>query len=407
MPAAGDDRPRTPPPPPAEPRRPPPTRSGPARQPAACSATGRCVPPNSPSASLCRRSLTPGTGGDPSEMEAPPARDGETSTLRNRAAQGRESGLSSETRGKTQGRRGRSTRRIGAALAAPLRRIHGALRQAAAVAWQWVLEQGTRDADLVRVPRAVGVVPGGRDRVQPGLARRLRHQDQLPVDLLRPAARVAACADWPPTTTSIDILAMDVDWTAEFATAKWLKPVSAPLARPDQTAVDLAGPVQDRDLGNNRLWAVLINSNTELLWYRKRPPRPTSAEDRWTEMIADANQLAAKGEPHYIEEQGAQYEGLTVWFNSMVDSAGGQILTAGDKVVLNSAAVKAAGDHARPRDLQGRRPVAERLAGGPGTGGVPERHRRVHDQLSVRLVGDPGGQPQACSRTWGTPTSRR
>ena len=30
--------------------------------------------------------------------------------------------------------------------------------------------------------------------------------------------------------SSIDILAMDVDWTAEFATAKWLKPVPASLA---------------------------------------------------------------------------------------------------------------------------------------------------------------------------------
>ena len=41
-------------------------------------------------------------------------------------------------------------------------------------------------------------------------------------------------------------------------------------------------------------------------------------------MIADANHLASEGKPHYIEEQGAQYEGLTVWFNSLVNSAGGQ-----------------------------------------------------------------------------------
>ena len=55
-------------------------------------------------------------------------------------------------------------------------------------------------------------------------------------------------------------------------------------------------------------------------------------------MIADANQLAAKGKPHYIEEQGAQYEGLTVWFNSMVNSAGGQILASNNKVVLGASA---------------------------------------------------------------------
>ena len=62
-------------------------------------------------------------------------------------------------------------------------------------------------------------------------------------------------------------------------------------------------------------------------------------------MIADANQLAAKGKPHYIEEQGAQYEGLTVWFNSMVNSAGGQILASNNKVVLGAPPLKAAVDH--------------------------------------------------------------
>ncbi len=45
--------------------------------------------------------------------------------------------------------------------------------------------------------------------------------DQQRVSLVR---RLAA------NDSSIDILAMDVDWTAEFATAKWLKPVPANLA---------------------------------------------------------------------------------------------------------------------------------------------------------------------------------
>ena len=206
--------------------------------------------------------------------------------------------------------------------------------------------------------------------------------DQQRVSLVR---RLAA------NDSSIDILAMDVDWTAEFATAKWLKPVPAPLAAQIKSQ-DLAGPVQTATW-QGRLWAVPINSNTELLWYRKDlVPTPPKT---WTQMIAEANQLAAQGKPHYIEEQGAQYEGLTVWFNSMVDSAGGQILTARQQ-----------GRHRRARRQGGRRsctsspprkgadPSLNVVAGGPGTGGVPERHRRVHDQLPVRLVGDPGGQPQ-------------
>jgi multiple sugar transport system substrate-binding protein len=153
--------------------------------------------------------------------------------------------------------------------------------------------------------------------------------DQQRVSLVR---RLAA------NDSSIDILAMDVDWTAEFATAKWIRPVPAQFAAQIRSA-DLAGPVQTASW-KGRLWAVPINSNTELLWYRKDlvPTPPTT----WTQMIAEATALAKQGKPHYIEEQGAQYEGLTVWFNSLVDSAGGQILTPANKVVLGSAAKTAA-----------------------------------------------------------------
>jgi multiple sugar transport system substrate-binding protein len=59
-------------------------------------------------------------------------------------------------------------------------------------------------------------------------------------------------------------------------------------------------------------------------------------------MINDSIQLAKLGKPHYIEEQGAQYEGLTVWFNSLVDSAGGQIITGNDHVAVGSATRTAA-----------------------------------------------------------------
>ncbi len=82
------------------------------------------------------------------------------------------------------------------------------------------------------------------------------------------------------------------------------------------------------------------NSNTQLLWYRsdlvKTPPKT------WAQMISDAEALAKQGKPHLIEIQGAQYEGTTVWFNTLVTSAGGSILTAnGQKASLGQPAVKA------------------------------------------------------------------
>ena len=153
--------------------------------------------------------------------------------------------------------------------------------------------------------------------------------DQQRVSLVR---RLAA------NDSSIDLLAMDVDWTAEFATAKWIVPVPNQLAQQIRSQ-DLRGPVQTATV-NGKLWAVPINSNTQLLWYRKDlVPNPPKT---WNQMIDEAEQLAKQGKPHYIEVQGAQYEGLTVWFNSLVNSAGGQIITGQNKVVIGAPAQTAA-----------------------------------------------------------------
>jgi ABC-type glycerol-3-phosphate transport system substrate-binding protein len=153
--------------------------------------------------------------------------------------------------------------------------------------------------------------------------------DQQRVSLVR---RLAA------QDSSIDILAMDVDWTAEFATAKWIRPWPAALAA-QETQGDLAGPIATATV-NGQLYAGPINSNTELLWYRKDlVPNPPKT---WDEMINDAIALAKQGKPHYIEEQGAQYEGLVVWFNSLVDSAGGQIVTPNNQVVVGPSTETAA-----------------------------------------------------------------
>jgi multiple sugar transport system substrate-binding protein len=168
---------------------------------------------------------------------------------------------------------------------------------------------------------------GGKYRIKINLLS--TSSDQQRVSLVR---RLAA------KDSSIDILAMDVDWTAEFATAKWIRPWPAALAQ-RVTSGDLAGPVATATW-QGQLYAAPINSNTQLLWYRKDlVPTPPKT---WTEMIADAITLAKQGKPHYIEEQGAQYEGLTVWFNSLVDSASGQIITSNNHVVVGQATKAAA-----------------------------------------------------------------
>jgi multiple sugar transport system substrate-binding protein len=138
--------------------------------------------------------------------------------------------------------------------------------------------------------------------------------------------------------SSIDILAMDVVWTAEFATAKWIRPWTGANAAAVSKGV-LPGPLKTATW-DGKLYAAPLNSNTQLLWYRKDlVPNPPKT---WNQMIDDAEQLAKQGKPHYIEEQGAKYEGLTVWFNSLVNSAGGQILSPTNKVLVDNTSKTAA-----------------------------------------------------------------
>jgi multiple sugar transport system substrate-binding protein len=137
--------------------------------------------------------------------------------------------------------------------------------------------------------------------------------------------------------SSIDIVGMDVNWTAEFAGAGWIRPWTGTEAKAATKGV-LAGPIATATW-QGKLYGAPLNSNTQLLWYRKDlVPNPPQT---WEQMIQDAKRLAKQGKPHYIEEQGAQYEGYVVWFNSLVDSAGGQVLSSPTTVALGAPAKKA------------------------------------------------------------------
>src|SRR5215472_14316716 len=108
--------------------------------------------------------------------------------------------------------------------------------------------------------------------------------------------------------SSMDILGLDVTWEAEFAEAGWILPWTGTYKQQAEAGT-----------WKGQLVAVPYNSNTQLLWYRDDlVPTPPKT---WDEMIADAEQLAKQGKPHLIEIQGAQYEGVTVWFNTLIASA--------------------------------------------------------------------------------------
>jgi trehalose/maltose transport system substrate-binding protein len=134
---------------------------------------------------------------------------------------------------------------------------------------------------------------------------------------LQLARRLAA------SDSSMDILGLDVTWEAEFFEAGWILPWTGTYKQQAEAGT-LKVPLQTATW-KGQLVAVPYNSNTQLLWYRddlvQTPPTT------WDQMISDAEQLAKEGKPHLIEIQGAQYEGSVVWFNTLVASAGGSILT--------------------------------------------------------------------------------
>lgn len=145
--------------------------------------------------------------------------------------------------------------------------------------------------------------------------------------------------------TGLDIIELDDIWTAEFAQAGWILPYPPDRAR--QIGQGTLRVPLETGTYQGRLYAAPLNTSTQLLWYRKDlVPHPPKT---WDEMIQMADGLAARGLPHYIEVQGARYEGLTVWFNTLLASGGGAIVSDNGEVQVarGDAARQAVGVMAR------------------------------------------------------------
>ncbi|HYE35896.1 ABC transporter substrate-binding protein [Methylocaldum sp.] len=125
---------------------------------------------------------------------------------------------------------------------------------------------------------------------------------------------------------AIDIIGMDVIWTAEFAEAGWIRKWPS---GPAQTAIAGRFPITVQSATYmDALWAMPFTTNAQLLWYRT--DRVRAPPDTWDDMLGLAEELGKNGR---IQIQGERYEGLTVLFASLLASAGGRILDEGGKRV--------------------------------------------------------------------------
>lgn len=135
--------------------------------------------------------------------------------------------------------------------------------------------------------------------------------------------------------SGLDVMGLDITWTAELAAAGWIREWTGDYRTQAERDV-LEKPLQTGKW-DNKLYAAPYNTNVQLLWYRSDlVPNPPKT---WSELITTSEQLAREKKPHYAEVTGAQYEGLVVWFNALVTSAGGQIVSDdGKKVSLGDKA---------------------------------------------------------------------
>lgn len=133
--------------------------------------------------------------------------------------------------------------------------------------------------------------------------------------------------------TDIDLIGMDVNWTAEFAEANWIFPWEGRQAAAAAEG-KLEGPLRTAQY-QDMTWAIPLTTNTQLLWYRK--DRVKNVPETWDEMIDQAKKAGRS-----IEVQGARYEGYTVWINSLVASAGGEIVDEEGNVKVDESTERAA-----------------------------------------------------------------
>jgi multiple sugar transport system substrate-binding protein len=136
----------------------------------------------------------------------------------------------------------------------------------------------------------------------------------------------------------IDLISMDVVWTAEFAEAGWVRPW--PKDRAAAVSAGVIPSVLETGRYKGRMYASPLNTGSQVLFYRKdlvkTPPKT------WDEMLAMAAKLPAN--ERKVQVQGARYEGYTVWFNSLLASAGGSILDDHGRVSLATGPTRKALD---------------------------------------------------------------
>jgi len=130
----------------------------------------------------------------------------------------------------------------------------------------------------------------------------------------------------------IELVYMDVIWTAKFAEAGWLMPLDQWFT-PQRQEEFLPGAVEAGTY-RGKSYRVPVRADVGMLYYRKdlvpQPPRT------WEEFERICRQAPRFPDRSCIVFQGMQYEGLVCDFLEYLWGAGGEVIDAEGKVVLDS-----------------------------------------------------------------------
>jgi multiple sugar transport system substrate-binding protein len=132
----------------------------------------------------------------------------------------------------------------------------------------------------------------------------------------------------------VDIYNLDVTWTAEFASAGYIRPLS-------EDSLDTSGFLRaplDTCRYEDKLWALPFNTDAGLLYYRSNviSTPPTT----WPQLVADVLAKSGSFAAGYAGQLG-DYEGLTVNALEAIWAAGGDVVDAHGRVVIDSPEAQA------------------------------------------------------------------
>lgn len=123
--------------------------------------------------------------------------------------------------------------------------------------------------------------------------------------------------------SSIDLMSLDPPFIPEFAQAGFLAPVPEDVA--ERVSEGVVQSAIDGSTWNDELVTVPFWANTQVLWYRKSVAEAAGLDMTqpvtWEQIVE-----AAESEGKLVGAQGARAESLTVWFNALIESAGGSII---------------------------------------------------------------------------------